>query len=198
VLGVTGGVATGKSAFTKSLLHWLPASQFNADACAHRLLKADETVREELRCRFGTGIFTADGLVDRQKLRSLVFNNDEKRRELEALLHPRIRGEWTKSAAKAREAGQWLVVDIPLLYETHAERHFDAVVVIAAARSTQLERMSRHRGLNETEALRIIESQMDLGSKMAMATHVVWNNSSEEHLDQQSRILAEILIKRHG
>jgi dephospho-CoA kinase len=128
----------------------------------------------------------------------VVFDDREKRRKLEEIVHPAIRGEWLDAAEQARRDTKWLVVDIPLLFETQAGRHFDAVVVVAATKSAQLMRMQHDRALDETEASRIIASQMDLGLKIDRADHVIWNNSTLEHLDRQSHLLAELLHKRHG
>jgi dephospho-CoA kinase len=89
-------------------------------------------------------------------------------------------------------------VDIPLLFETHAEEFFDAVVVVVCSASTQRQRLLATRGLGNDMAGKMIASQMDLSLKIEKADHVIWNNSSLLHLEQQTDIFAAFLRHRHG
>ena len=147
---------------------------------------------------FGNEIFGPDGGADRAGLRELVFADDEKRRILEEILHPAIREKWVSLAGKARDAGEWLAVDIPLLYETGAEGSFDTVIVVACRATTQMERLLNIRKLDRAMAGRIIAAQMDLNEKTARADHLVWNDGPEAALDEQAAILAAHLKQRHG
>jgi dephospho-CoA kinase len=155
-------------------------------------------VRGELGKCFGSRVFAPNGAVDREWLRKLIFDSKEKRHKLEQILHPAIRREWMAAVGQVKLQKHWLVVDIPLLYETQAERYFDSVAVVAAPESAQLERMSRDRGLGDDVAGQIMASQMELSRKIEKADHVIWNNSTKEHLGEQARLLAGLLKKRHG
>ncbi len=132
--------------------------------------------------------------------------------KLEAILHPRIRARWTTLAASFRTpstagvsgekvAGTtsqpWLIVDIPLLFETGAEAAFDVIAVVACGGDTQRSRL-RQRGLSPELAQTIIESQLDLLSKMKRASHVIWSESSLTFLDEQAAVLAAHLQQRYG
>ena len=147
VFGITGGVATGKSSFVRALLKHAPAELFDADRCVHQLLAEDLTVHSALRNAFGPSVFGEDGSLDRAALRELVFNDDPARRRLEAILHPRVREQWTAQADASRRAGTRLYVDIPLLYETGGEADVDRVIVVACSPETQRERLRVQRGL---------------------------------------------------
>lgn len=198
VVGITGGIATGKSSFIRALLRDAPAALFDADRCVHDLLASDDALLAQLRAAFGPAIFAADGSLNRSALREAVFHDDRARRDLESLVHPLVRARWTEQAEAARRARSWLFVDIPLLYETRAESEFDRVIVVACRPETQRRRMSEERGLASALIERMIGAQLDLAAKTARADHVVWNDSTFAALDEQARLLAAWLRQCYG
>ncbi len=193
VLGVTGGIATGKSSFTGLLLRHLPAELFDADQTAHDLLAGDDAIRQAVAEAFGDVICDPEGNPDRTKLRALVFDDESKRRQLERILHPAIRARWTARAAQIALEGGWFVVDIPLLFETQAEANFHRIAVIACSPATQRRRLTEQRGLSAALAEKIITSQLDLATKINHAHHVIWNDSTLPCLERQARLLAACL-----
>ena len=193
VLGVTGGIATGKSSFTGLLLRHLPAELFDADQAAHELLAHDAAIRKAIVEAFGDAICDAEGNPDRTRLRALVFDDESKRRQLERILHPAIRARWTARAAQIALEGGWFVVDIPLLFETQAEASFHRIAVIACSPATQRRRLAEQRGLSAALAEKIITSQLDLATKINHAHHVIWNDSTLPCLERQARLLAACL-----
>src|SRR5712691_4648285 len=99
VIGITGGISTGKSTFCECLRAIVPAAKFfDADQVAHELVDLDPEVKREIRREFGTEIFSADEDLNREKLRAIVFQNAAKKRALEQILHPRIRRQWSTEA----------------------------------------------------------------------------------------------------
>ena len=190
VLGVTGGVATGKSSFTGRLLRHLPAELFDADQTAHELLVGETIIREAVVEAFGHAICDAEGKPDRSRLRALVFDDESKRRQLERILHPAIRARWIARAAQIAREGGWFVVDIPLLFETQAEASFDRIVTVACSPVTQRRRLTEQRGLSAALAEKIITSQLDLATKINQAHHVIWNDSTLPCLERQAGLLA--------
>ncbi len=196
VIGLTGGIATGKSTFGRLLREQLPMKHFDSDRCVHDLLAGDESVRESVVGAFGSDVLGPSGWPDRGKLRSRAFADEAKRRVLESILHPVVRSRWTALAVATRECGGWVLIDIPLLYETDAAAHFDRVIVVACEHKTQLARLSRERGLAPEMATEIIAAQLELGEKIKKADHVIWNDSTVPNLDGQSRILAACLRRR--
>jgi dephospho-CoA kinase len=142
VIGITGGISTGKSTFVNYLRALLSGAKFfDADAMARELTQHDENVLAEIRGKFGNDIFDANGQLNRSALRAMVFQAPEKRRELEQILHPPIRQHWSGEAEKHRQLNDYFFADIPLLYETGGEKLCDRVVVVACSPSVQLARL---------------------------------------------------------
>lgn len=198
VLGITGGIGSGKSTLTRVMVPLLEAEAFDADACAHELLAGDPEVIGKVRSYFGPDILNEEGRPDRQLLRQRVFADANARSALEGILHPAIRERWTGLAAGARPGNGWLLVDIPLLYETEAESHFDRVVVVACSPETQRQRLRVIRRLDDVMLEKIIGAQHDLRLKMGKANHVIWNDSTAACLEGQARLLAGWLCKYYG
>jgi dephospho-CoA kinase len=198
VLGVTGGIATGKSSFTRCFLRFFPAELFDADQCAHDLLANDLDVHQAILQTFGEAACDAAGKPDRQRLRALVFENDTRRRQLEAILHPIIRARWTARAEDAARSDSWLLVDIPLLFETQVESRFDRIIVVACSARTQQQRLREKRGLSPELADNILRAQLDLGTKTKLAHHVIWNDSAPSCLERQAGLLAGWLRRNYG
>lgn len=192
VAGITGGIATGKTIFANLLLEYLPARNFDADQCVRELLQTSE-IAELIRAQFGDVVFAGEK-PDRSKLRELVFEDATKRNQLEAILHPRVRAAWSKMAREVTDE-EWLLIDIPLLFETGAEEEMDRTVVVACSPSVQRRRLRDARGLQAEIAEKIIAAQMDLDSKMRKADHVVWNDASIELLRAQAELLAQHFLR---
>jgi dephospho-CoA kinase len=197
-LGITGGIATGKSAFSQALLRHLPAEFFDADRCAHDVLATDPSVLAQVREWFGESVFAPDGTPDRGRLRERVFNDEKARRQLEAILHPVIRERWSALAATAKSSKNWLCFDIPLLYESRVEAHFDRVIVVACSPATQRQRLCAARGLSAELAASMMAAQLDLGEKISRAHHLIWNDSTLASLERQTALLAGWLRQRYG
>lgn len=197
-LGITGGIATGKSTFGKVFVRKLSAEYFDSDLCAHELLAGDDLVRAAVRERFGPAVFHEDGTPDRRVLRERVFGDETARKDLEAVLHPPIRARWMALVEVARSGKNWLCIDIPLLYETNVESHFDRVVVVACSTTIQRQRLRLARGLSDDIAIRIIAAQLDLREKISRATHLIWNDSTPASLERQATLLANWLRHRYG
>jgi dephospho-CoA kinase len=198
VLGVTGGIATGKSTFVRALAPRLSAETFDADRAAHALLGGDPAVHAAVRASFGDDVFDPDGTPNRARLREVVFSDELQRQRLEAILHPVIRARWAALAEQTLRTGGWLCVDIPLLYETGAEANFDRTIVVACSLETQRRRLREIRRLDAATADRMIAAQLDLNVKIQKADHVVWNDSTDTCLDGQAALLAGWLHKHYG
>jgi dephospho-CoA kinase len=196
VIGVTGGIATGKTSFCDCLREVLPAAKyFNADTAARELTNRDTEVKQLLREHFGAKVFSDNGDLNRAALRAIVFADAEKKSALEQILHPRIRRQWSDAAEQSRKSGDLFLADIPLLYETGGETLCDRVVVVACARATQVQRLMVRSALERTEAEQIIDTQMSLTEKISRADHVVWNNGGRAVLMEQAKLLAAMWQK---
>ena len=192
VIGITGGISTGKSTFCECLREIIPAATFfDADQAAHDLTEGDSEVRELIGREFGSAIFSASGDLNRAQMRSIVFTDAGKKRALEQILHPRIRRQWSLEAESRRSSTDLFFADIPLLYETGGETLCDSVVVVACSPRVQLERLAARTQLDRLNAEQMIRSQMPLAEKIQHADHVVWNNGGRAVLATQAGLLAK-------
>jgi dephospho-CoA kinase len=188
-IGITGGIATGKSTFVEYLRELLSgATFFDADEAAHELLNRPE-VQKQIRREFGGQVFSTAGDLNRTKLRAIVFADATKKRALERTLHPRIRRQWRTEAKEHRNSPTFFFADIPLLYETGGESLCDRVVVVACSQKVQMARLRKRMSIKSADARQMINSQMPLEEKIRRADHVVWNNGNRASLMQQARFL---------
>jgi dephospho-CoA kinase len=193
VIGITGGISTGKTTFCDCLGEILPAARFfNADEAAHELVELDPDARKELVAEFGREIFSRDGRFIRERLRAVVFKNAAKRRALEQILHPRIRRQWSAEVETHRRSPDFFFADIPLLYETGGETLCNRVVVVACSPGIEVARLLLRKGITRGAAKKMIKSQMPLEEKITRANHVVWNNGERSVLAEQARLLVDL------
>jgi dephospho-CoA kinase len=191
-IGITGGISTGKSAFCDCLRELLLAAKFfNADQAAHVLVDLPE-VKKQIRRKFGGGVFSNDGDLNRETLRAIIFGDAHKKRALEQILHPRIRRQWSTEAKAHRNSPDFFFAEIPLLYETDGERLCDRVVVVACSSQTQLHWLMERTSLERAAAEQMVNSQMLLAEKIRRADHVVWNNGGQASLEEQARFLVAL------
>jgi dephospho-CoA kinase len=184
-VALTGGIATGKSYVrARVAAHGVPT--VDADAVVHALFSAGTEVTAEVARRFGPGVLLEDGRVDRRALGALVFKDVSARRDLEAIVHPRVYeriAEW--AASQERAGARWVLADIPLLFETGREREFDRVVVVACPPEEQVRRIMRRDGLSEAVALARLAAQWPIAEKVRRATDVVDTSGAFEETDRQ-------------
>jgi dephospho-CoA kinase len=192
-IGITGGIATGKTTFCDCLRDIIPdAKFFNADKAARDLVDLDPQVKEELLREFGSETYFPGGALDRERLRAVIFQDADKKIALEKILHPRIRQQWSAEAKKHRDTPDFFFADIPLLYETGGETLCDRVVAVACSREIQLARLLERGRIDRATAGQIIDSQMPLTIKINRADHVIWNNGDRAMLAQQTTALVRL------
>lgn len=182
-VGLTGGVASGKSTVA-AMFAELGAVVIDADQLAREVVAPGTEGLAEIVEAFGEDVLTPGGELDRPAMGALVFGDEQARRRLEAIVHPRVRA---RAAELETAAGPDAVVvhDIPLLAETGQAGTFDAVVVVDVPGETQLERITRLRGLTEPEAKARIAAQATREQRLAVATHVIGNTGTFEDLREQ-------------
>lgn len=181
-IGLTGNVAAGKSVVAAA---WERAGVpvVRADDLARQAVSPGSAPLQAIERRFGKGVVREDGVLDRDRLREIVFRDPEGRRDLEGILHPAIRALREIWMEERRVEGASLVAsEVPLLYELGMDDEFDVVVVVDAPERLREERLIRDRGLDPDEARRIIASQGNPAEKREKADYVLDNVGTEEDL----------------
>ncbi|MBZ5702601.1 MAG: dephospho-CoA kinase [Acidobacteriia bacterium] len=181
IVGLTGGVASGKTAISQ-ILREEGAYLIDADQIARELVQPHTATWNELIKVFGKEILQEDGSIHRKRLAAKVFSDPEQRNLLNQILHPRIKTEMNK---RVKEIGQKdpnaiVVIDAALLIELGGHREMDRVIVVASTEKQQIERLKKRDGVDQEEAQKILSSQMPLDEKMKVADFVIRNEGSFE------------------
>lgn len=182
MVGVTGGVASGKSAVT-GLFQALGISIADADLAARAVVAPGQPALDEIAARFGPGMLLANGMLNRVKMRSLVFEDDGARHALEAITHPRIREIVRGECLQA--PGAYAVAAIPLLAETgvaEAYAWLDRRLVVDAPVASQLARLVARDGVDAALALRVVGAQATRQARLLLATDVIVNDGGLDAL----------------
>ncbi len=175
VVGLTGGLASGKSCVAR-LFEELGVPVIDADIAAREVVAPGEPALGEIRTHFGTGVFTRDGHLDRARLRAIVFGDEDQRRALEAILHPRIR-QHMRASLRMQDAPYAILV-IPLLIETGGYEDVDRVLVVDAPRRLQLERAAARDGSPMSTLRGILRAQADRKTRLDRADDVIVNDAT--------------------
>ncbi|MBW2495509.1 MAG: dephospho-CoA kinase [Deltaproteobacteria bacterium] len=198
VLGLSGGIATGKSTVAR-FLSALGASVIDADAIVHELQAPGTPLLDEIAEAFGSELIDAEGGLDRNALGAIVFSDPAARKRLEAIVHPAVLATMADRVASAQATDTPLIVlDIPLLFERgeNGSRRgptssFDATVLVYAPEQLQIERLMERDGCDREAALQRIRAQMPIESKKSMADIVIDNSGSLEATRNQTQMLFE-------
>lgn len=194
LIGLTGGIGMGKST-SASLLSLAGLPVIDTDVIAREVVEPGCSALQEIAAHFGPGMLNPDGTLCRERLADVVFNSGPKLRELESILHPRIRERWQAQAAAWRQEGRPAgVVVIPLLYETSAQSEFDIIICAACSAHTQQERLLA-RGWSVSQIQQRMAAQWPAERKMAASNFVIWTEGVMElHRHQLRRVLARIIV----
>lgn len=177
ILGVTGGIGSGKSSVSRLLAAYCPAPLIDVDQCCRNLLEKGQPGWQALHVAFGARYELPDGSVDRPKFRAALFADPALRREVDALLHPVALNRMREELAKLGGVSLALV-EVPLLYEAGWQKHMDAVLVVFARRAVQCRRVMRRDGVSGKQARQALAAQMDLREKARLADYVIENNGA--------------------
>lgn len=177
ILGLTGGICTGKSVATQ-VLRALGARVVDCDEISHYLSEYDPAIWDQIHAAFGTEVFTHLGALNRRRLGEVVFGEAGRRLALEAILHPPIIAVVQANIEHARALNQHLVVAVPLLFEAGMQDLLDQVWVVSASRDRQLARLRERSGMQAEAAEKWIEAQMPLERKEQLSDRVLYNNGT--------------------
>jgi len=196
VVGLTGGVATGKSTVAK-MFKQCGAVVIDADQLAHDVVKPDKPAWRQVVKIFGKTVLNPDRTLNRRELGTVVFGNRTKLRQLEHIIHPRVAREQARHTKQAAQKNPHAVViyDVPLLFEVGIDKRVNKIIVVAADLETQIARLKKRNGLSRTEALRRIRSQIPLAKKIQRTDHVLRGTLSRTSLRRQvSRLLKSLRL----
>ncbi|MFQ5656538.1 MAG: dephospho-CoA kinase [Candidatus Methylomirabilales bacterium] len=195
VVGLTGGIATGKSTVARMFAK-RGAVILDADEMVRELQTPGTTVYEATVETFGPRIVRGDATLDRKLLGEMVFQDEKLRRRLEAIVHPALVVAVGRRLAELDRHGvPMTVVELPLLIEAGAERRFDWVVVVTAPEEEQVSRLMADRRLTREEALARIQSQMPIAEKVERADFVVENRGDVQETERRVQEIYEVMLQ---
>lgn len=191
LIGLTGGIASGKSTVARILAR-LGAAVVDADTLAREVVEPERDAWREIVETFGPGVLQADRTLDRQKLRATIFNDPAARKKLESIIHPRVRALAEARIAEHAAAGYSVVVyEVPLLFEGNLHEWLRPVVLVACGIEAQKQRLQQRDGLSADAAQKHIAAQMSLEEKRKLADYIIDNDGDMADLERQVRAMLE-------
>ena len=198
IVGLTGGIGTGKSTVSRKLRErGYPV--IDLDVISREVIEYPEVIDELVR-NFGNEILenqnntSGKKSISRNKLRQTVFKEEKKVSVLNSIMHPPIVKEMRRQIEELRKSYKTVFVEVQLLFEAELEKEFDITVLVYADKKTQLERVLKRDGRSEGEVQQIINAQMDMTEKRRVSNYIIENNGDSEMLDLE----IEKFIKKLG
>ncbi|OAJ74463.1 dephospho-CoA kinase [Brevibacillus sp. SKDU10] len=198
ILGLTGGIASGKSTVA-AMLRERGVTVIDADLIAREVVEVGKPAYKGIVKYFGTSVLDETGVLNRAVLGEIIFSDREKRMVLNEIVHPEVRKEMRLQATLAQERGERLVfMDIPLLYESKLTYMVDRVVVVYVPESVQFIRLMERDEFDEEQAKKRLRAQMNIEEKRKLANYVIDNQGSRSDTQKQvddlvTSLLAEII-----
>jgi dephospho-CoA kinase len=182
IIGLTGGIGSGKSTVARRF-EALGVPVIDADAIARQLVAPGEPALRDIAAVFGAHVITSAGELDRAQLRARVFANPDERQALEAILHPKVRGEIQRRIAAL--SAEYCILSIPLLIESGWQDSVQRVLVVDCPAAVQLERAAQRDGASRANIQAIMDNQVDRQTRLAAADDVITNDGSLAALHAQ-------------
>ncbi|MFH0823442.1 MAG: dephospho-CoA kinase [Pseudomonadota bacterium] len=193
IIGLTGGIASGKSSVS-NMFKEAGIPVICLDEAARKTADPGGAAIEAIRAAFGEDVLDDQGGLDREAMAGIVFKDAGKRRLLESIIHPIVARETDRMAADyARQGNNMVIVDVPLLYEVGWDRKCDLVIVVYASRETQSARLMKRDGLTQEQARLRLDAQMPIEDKRRLGNFVIDNSGSPDETRHQVLSLLEKL-----
>ena len=186
VLGVTGGIASGKSTVS-GMLTELGAPLIDFDVLARLVVEPGRPALQAIVAHFGKTVLRPDGTLDREKMSGLVFNHPDQRRKLEEFTHAPIFSEYRRQVSRLAAAypGAIIQAGVPLLLEMNLQSLFTKVLLVYASPAQQVARLTARDGISKTAALKILAAQLPIDEKVTRADYVIDNGGTEAETRRQ-------------
>lgn len=191
LVGLTGGIASGKSTVAE-ILKRQGAAIINADVLAREVVEPGHQAWAEIVNTFGIAVLQPDRTLDRQKLRAIIFDDAAARKKIESIIHPQVRALAEQRIREHAAAGYAVIVyEVPLLFEGNLQEWLRPVILVACDVDTQRNRLQSRDNLSAAQAQKHIDAQMSLEAKRRLADYVIENNGSLEDLKRQVQAVLE-------
>lgn len=181
-IAITGIMGAGKSSCSNLIVD-LGYDVVDCDQLSHQLIQQGHQAYQQVVSAFSTQILDEQGEINRSSLATCIFEDIQKKQQLEAILHPLILQEIQDRARQCEKP--LFFVEVPLLFESGMEQYFDEVICVSASLSIILERLQKGRGITLQQAQQRLNYQMNQEEKMKRSSFVIWNNHSLEEVRQQ-------------
>jgi len=193
IVGLTGGIASGKSTVS-NILKELKIKIIDADIIAKKISEKAE-IKKEILLKFGEEILNSQKEIERRKLREIVFKNKEKLKILNSIYHPRIKDEF-KKIKENHNKDDIIIFDVPLLFETDIDKECDEIILVCIDEEIQIDRLMKRDGIDSDLAKMIIKNQMPQKEKMKKADIILYNDGTLDELTRKTKMIIEDIIRR--
>ncbi|PIC67701.1 dephospho-CoA kinase [Sporosarcina sp. P21c] len=191
IIGLTGSIASGKSTVA-NMLREKGYPIVDADVIAREVVEPGSPLLDKIQQTFGEEVVREDGTLNREQLGAIIFGDEVKRRQLNELMHPAIRGRMISQREDYVTQGyQTVIMDIPLLFESKLQEYVEKIVVVSVTKQIQKQRLMARNEWTEQEAAARIASQLDLNIKEQGADAVIYNNDTLEETEKQLDAILE-------
>ena len=187
VIGLTGGIATGKSTVS-AIFKNAGAVIIDADRIARKVVKRNSPVYRRVVEAFGASVLLPDGEIDRTVLGNIIFNDPRKKQLLNTIVHPHVRKETDRQLKHIEQNNPdaFVILDIPLLFEAGMRKDLSEVIVVFTPAHIQIKRLMERDHISREDAMARIRSQMPIEEKKSLATIVIDNSGTREHTRKQA------------
>ena len=192
-IGLTGGIASGKTTVS-DFFKQFGTKVIDADVISHQVTKPDGTAFQEIISSFGSSVLDENGLIDRKKMRKIIFDDANKKEMLERIIHPKVREEMFNLASQSND--HYLIVSVPLLVETGMNEMMDRTLVVDCSEETQIERLMHRDKITLGEAKSILRNQTNRSTRLKAADDLIVNEKNVTLNELEKEVLE--LNKRYS
>lgn len=192
-IGLTGGIASGKTTVS-NFFKQFGTEVIDADVISHQVTKPDGTAFQEIISSFGSSVLDENGLIDRKKMRKIIFDDVSKKEMLEKIIHPKVREEMFNLASQSND--HYLIVSVPLLVETGMNEMMDRTLVVDCSEETQIERLMHRDKITLDEAKSILRNQTNRSNRLKAADDLIVNEKNVTLNELEKEVLE--LNKRYS